>query len=532
MTARVDKLHKVAKQTESTHLGMRDIDKEYTRAECEVEGTIPLWVNGNFYAQSGGAFGRSSGEKEKKFSGTNILDGLAHVIAFHIEGGQAQFSNKFMRTIPYETFVKTGKREWKGADTSPGKKRNSDEVLYSGSNPNVTFWVFDGGKSIAATTEGEGEVCVFDNNNLTTLRSFKSIQLDSTEGIRTIISTASHFFREGNLGGYHVALELEINKEGITKFAYDIFHGDAENQKSFNLVYQHVVATLPLKKIGEINLNPSLRPSYMHTIAQSENYLVLILSSNKWDYVKLLSMDFTDGFFNMFPKLEHPIQFLVFKRNSNSSLNKPVLFSSNVVGMAFHIGNCYERGANLILETTLTKNYKSPYASFYAQFQLNLKHPEETVYCKYLYENFEKLPTEVNAGSFLQFEFPNINPAYHQRPHKYVFGLVNTYEATSNVVRLDVEEKTFKACKLLAEDRFILPEPVIVPHPYCLYELNAIVLVLALDIKSSKSKLFILDGETLEICSIITCPMACNLGIHSVFVGKTRSSLNNLISKY
>lgn len=173
----------------SLKLGQRDVEKEYDQYECTVKGKMPTWLNGTVYKQAGGAF-----EPD-----INFLDGLAHLVSFKLQDGQALFTNKYLRTKDYQRFVNKGKRTWASTATNStetsclsrlvesvvgsGNVVPAKEIKYSGANPNVNVWAFEQGKILGAATEATGLVCAF---NSTTLETEPSIKTMSSKGMENI----------------------------------------------------------------------------------------------------------------------------------------------------------------------------------------------------------------------------------------------------------------------------------------------------------------------------------------------------------
>ena len=167
-------------------VGHRDVEKEYEGHECEIEGTVPAWLQGTIYKQAGGAF-------SPEF---DFLDGLAQIVSFRVENGSVKFTNKYMRTADYERFVNKGQRTWGGTNAAVHRDSLGVRLLekakavtglgsyvmppsmtkYDGANPNVTMWVHDEGKAIGAATEATGTLCAFDPNTLETLPSVKTMK--------------------------------------------------------------------------------------------------------------------------------------------------------------------------------------------------------------------------------------------------------------------------------------------------------------------------------------------------------------------
>eukprot|EP00966_Prymnesium_polylepis_P006795 156591-Prymnesium_polylepis.1 len=80
----------------SSVFGYRDVAEEHDHVPVEVQGVLPDYIQGTMFRQCGGAF----------IPGSDLLDGLAHVAAWHL-GSSPTFSNRFVRTRHHAEFVKS-----------------------------------------------------------------------------------------------------------------------------------------------------------------------------------------------------------------------------------------------------------------------------------------------------------------------------------------------------------------------------------------------------------------------------------------
>eukprot|EP00924_Labyrinthula_sp_SR-Ha-C_P012869 snap_masked-scaffold_12-processed-gene-1.25-mRNA-1 protein AED:1.00 eAED:1.00 QI:0/-1/0/0/-1/1/1/0/515 len=509
------KLHSSAKSSENKLLGFRDVREEYEMFDCLIEGEIPEWLKGKVFKHCGGAYG---GEKD-------FFDGLAHVVSFDIKKGKALFSNKYMRTGEFDKFLKTGDRNFGGAMTEnkgPGFFENlavylknnifpSKKIKYKGPNPNVTFWLLENGHKFGAVTEGEGNVCAFDLETLATVDAENCLKPQHKKGF--ILTNASHFFREGESGGYHVAIEMVTHlRLGAPDFSfhYNIYKGDSA---PFRCVYQEEVGRVNYMKREDATLVYEKRPSYMHSIAKSENYLVVICSSHKLDFKKILEQNFEKGFFGLFPKIDYPMEFIVLKENVER-IEKVCKVSSNYVGHFWHVANVFEQGNDIVIEGSLVDKINGK--SFLGRIRINLEKQEAVVKPIYGKDESEK-----------EFEFQNINPYFFQKENDFIYGCTDFFKETSSLAKYN--KNTKQIAEVFQEPRFIPSEPVVVPRADGTED-DAVILNVVLDTKKEESFLAVVDARSLDILAKIYAPLVCNYGLHTIYLPE--KNLNKQIAKY
>ena len=147
--------------------GLYDITSEATSVPCLVlSGSIPPWLSGSLYRQSGAAFPHAH-------VGFAYVHGLAHVAALRFEDSCATMTNRAVRTEAHARWKESGVREW--ANPHEIKLGSSNEkvkpcTLYDGSNPNVTVWKV--GDKVAALSEApRGRILELDALSLDTLNA-------------------------------------------------------------------------------------------------------------------------------------------------------------------------------------------------------------------------------------------------------------------------------------------------------------------------------------------------------------------------
>lgn len=535
-------LHDVAVLGEDARKpGFRDVTTEHTAVPCmTVEGSIPEWLKGTLYRQSGGAF-VDDGEKA-------FLDGLAHLSAFHICDGEVTYSNKFMRSKEFKEFMETGRRTWAITATSSrrddgwlalawaklkemlpsGQKRIN--ALYSGVNPNVnTFLLSDSTEPsqlrLAASTESNGDVCEFNPQTLDTISTTKTMPV--SEGM--VVTNAAHwFFDPSTCGGFHVSLNMKFAMAGIKPrftFSYALWHGSTP---PYRQVASHQITSF---KYGEFKGLPDKeRAAYMHSMAQTENYVVLLLSSKRVSYGKLLSRDFSQGFFGLFESVETPLEFMVYRITKRDPVEVEYVntFSCQPTEkfMPWHLANSYEDAqGRIVIDTSVNEALQKPTN---AAMEMDEKHFMARFYINLETSNVEFARLDSLAKT--ELEFPNINPLFHMKPHHHIYAVEYPLVPGSGIVHIQSERPDQAPTRLEGVSaREIAGEPVFVPRPGGIDELDGVVLVEVLDTEANESHLLICEvsHQRFAIQAKIKSPIPGNLGLHSTWVDHASVSLTS-----
>jgi carotenoid cleavage dioxygenase-like enzyme len=526
--------------------GSRDVETEYAQHLCTVvQGEVPAWLllqGGTLFRQMGGAFAEDA-EPSKAF-----LDGLAHISAFKLSAAGVHFTNRFMRSVHWESFITHGERSWIGtaaADAArPGNAERlarwllglggaapaSDSKVHfrAENNPNVNIWPLGGGR-LSAATEADGEVCAFDPASLATLGGVRTLAMQppsgsarSAGGNDMVITNAAHWLLDPDRhAGYHCGIELSW---GWTA-------------RGPHFAVRYVVWTglePPLRRVAEIEVAkfayadraaqpPASRAAYMHTVAQTANHLVLFLSPMRMHYGRLLAKDFSNGFFGLFDSLSVPTEFIVFRIEPDGAL-RPLHTARCEAGQSYgvwHLANAFESsGAGRITIDVTCSDRDNGDKHHLRRFEIDLRDAGAPVRTRRLVAD-EADPHE--------YEFANCNPTLHMRDYRFVYALRNYFQSdgTQALVRLDLATGKMQALQGLGKHE-MTTEPIFVPRdtgapvagrePGGDCELDGVVLAEAIDVASGTSDLVIIDAATWTIIARVRAPIMGNVGLHSLFL--------------
>jgi len=516
--------------------GVCDVTQEATNVTCEViQGEIPAWMEGSLYHQMGGAFTK----------GEDIgLDGLAHISAFHLQEGSVTYSNKFMRTKHFRDLATSGKRNWGGTMVALDRPNMRSKAMgwikdlryafsgpkaeYDGFNPNVNVWALGPSKDgsgdirVAASTETDGVVCEFHPKTLDTLHS--TATLEPKKG-KIVTNSAHWFFDQEVNGGFHAGLELDwtvTSKGPVFTFQYVIWHGD---EPPFKRILEHPLTTFPY---AERRKQPDeKRAAYMHTIAQTENYLVLIEASMRLKYGDLLASRLPNGFFGLFESVDAPVNFKIFKidRENKGQLtfvgDMPCKPEDRY--MVWHLGNSYEDGDNIVIDVSSHKLPKKQETALAEDDKHDLSR-----FTIDLTSKTASVKPLLGHSATEEYEFPNINPRFHHKPHNFIYVLGNgVARKDMSVVKLNCTTGETQHLEEL-DGNWLITEPIFVSKPGATDEEDGIVLIEGVNTNTGESELMFVEPKAFTIVARVKSPVAANIGLHSTWV----TSDSSIIAKY
>jgi carotenoid cleavage dioxygenase-like enzyme len=551
----------------SQRAGLRDVRHEWTREPCAVvSGEVPRWLGeqrGSLYRQMGGAFHDDSSEA--------FLDGLAHLSSFCFERGEGTevlFSNRYVRSEHFARFASEGVRGWAVTARAPepaglaararGALRRlfGTHALYRNAiNPNVNVWSLgrgaDGRPRLAAATEADGEVCEFDPDSLDTVGGVATLE---TRRGAMVITNAAHWMFDpviemgagGSPGcGFHAGLELQVSwgLQGPTfRFSTVVWAGHAPPLKR--------ALALPLAEFGwsERAKQPlGRRAAYMHTVAQTSRHLVLLVSSRRLAYERLLERRMEGGFFGLFDETDASCEFIVLDIDPASgalALRGSYQCAPGESYMMWHLSNSFVSpdGKRITVDVTCSPNTQLKAGSDtqrneLRRFEIDLERTGPGTVSSRSLTRCAVQPPHKDGH-----EFPNINPRFHLRgEYRFAYMLRNHFQAdgTASVDRVDVSTGELRPLQGLRRGE-VLTEPVFVARATASLattaengseedELDGVVLTEAIDTAAGTSDLLVVEPKTMAVLARIRAPICGNVGLHSTYVP---ASLGNLVSKF
>eukprot|EP00746_Dinoflagellata_sp_MGD_P072780 gnl/MRDRNA2_/MRDRNA2_29523_c0_seq1.p1 gnl/MRDRNA2_/MRDRNA2_29523_c0~~gnl/MRDRNA2_/MRDRNA2_29523_c0_seq1.p1 ORF type:complete len:571 (+),score=73.55 gnl/MRDRNA2_/MRDRNA2_29523_c0_seq1:81-1793(+) len=509
----VHAFEKCGPQPGATDLGWRDVKATHQLLSVEA-GALPTWINGRFYRQAGGAYIPRH---------EDIFDGLAHVVFWDLQDGQATFSNNFVDSWLWRMWNATGERLWAMDDFGPENCFDQDKCQSApikNANLNVNFWRY--GSDIAAASEyPQGLTAVLDDH-LSTKRVALPMGGDDPNSVDGFVfTTPAHYLEQSPYSNLHAALYFKIRSTVILgiipgppnfEFGYRIYQSRPENLTHFESLLDIPIATFPYGQ--ETKQTSDKRLSYMHTVADTENFFVIIESSWKLDYSRLLAKK--GNFFSWFIHENIPIKFRVFKKESD--ITKLSLRAvADVMGRSpmhvWHLSNSYEKDGKLIVDLTAV-NGSSMESSNIGIIRYTLDLDNNTT--------DEKL---LIAGNV---EFPAINPWYYRKPYRYFYcvqflDLEVDVLGLSVIKKVDVQTGEVVTWQPNGKTSLAGSEPQFIPNPAGRGEDHGVLLVPVIDSQVEKSFLLVLDALDMTEVTRVAAPIVVNNGLHNLFINRAIS---------
>lgn len=250
------------------------------------------------------------------------------------------------------------------------------------------------------------------------------------------------------------------------------------------------------------------RAAYQHTVATTKNYFIMMLPSVRLRYERLLTNDSSGGFFSFFDLTEVPVEFIVFRIDAiTNGLELVDSFESEFCGMVWHTSNAYEdENGMIVVDITTAEEFSEDAPTSLQRFTIDLE-------AKRVNQRMLR-----KATSEHQVDFPNVNSQFLKQSYRYTYLLSNELKPTSGLIKCDVESGDADDKVLFEEEDIIPSEPVFVPAPGSNAEDDGVVLSITINTKEETSQLQIIDAKDFEVVATVSCPMVCNVGLHTLFV--------------
>ncbi|XP_028451334.1 beta,beta-carotene 9',10'-oxygenase isoform X1 [Perca flavescens] len=515
---------------------------------AEVQGTIPSWINGNFLRNGPGKF---------EFGNTHFnhwFDGMAMLHQFKIDKGQVTYMSRFLHSDAYKKNSEKDRIMMSefGTLALPDPCKNffqrflsRFEMMEPTDNASVSFVKYKGDFYVSTETNFIHKV---NPENLETLEKVAYhhdnhgvIDVDWSKFIAVNGATAHpHYDPDGTT--YNMG-----NSYGSKGALYNIITVPPEKTDAKE--------TLQGAKIlcSIVPANKS-HPSYYHSFAMSENYVVFIEQPIKMDLLKIVTCKLrgkalSDGIY-WDPKQETVFHLVDKLTGEVSSVN----YHTKAIS-TFHQINAFEEDGFLMLDMccsddgqainnyliqnlrksgdALDEVYNTMCRVFPRRFVLPLQVTSETPTDQNLNVRPSSAATCVKISKDKVFcqhedlhgddlheygglEFPQINYGrYNTRPYRYFYGCGFRHLVGDSLLKMDLKDKTLK---VWYQKGFFPSEPVFVPSPDAVEEDDGVILSVVLTPSQDKGTfLLVLDAKTFEELARASVPVNMAYGFHGTF---------------
>ncbi|XP_019719752.1 beta,beta-carotene 9',10'-oxygenase-like isoform X1 [Hippocampus comes] len=515
---------------------VRSVEETPDVIHAEVQGTIPHWINGSLLR---------NGPAKFEFGDTPFnhwFDGMAMLHKFKMEKGKVTYTSRFLRSEAYKMNSERDRimvSEF-GTVAMPDPCQNIFQRFFSRfemikptDNANVNFMKCKGDYYVSTETNLIHKV---NPESLETLQ-----QVDWSTFVAVNGATAHpHYDPDGtcfNMGNSYEG-------KGTT---YNIIRVPPGKSNDYDTLQGASI----LCSIAPSNKS---HPSYYHSFAMSENYVVFIEQPIKIDLVKIVTCKlrgkaFSDAVY-WDPKQETVLH-LIDKKTGEAS---PVKYYAKAFSN-FHQINAFEEAGFLILDLccaddgkaldiytlqnlrksgeALDKLYNNMSKVFPRRFVLPLQVSDDTPIDKNLNTRPSSKATCVkksNTRVFCQsedlhgddlskyggLEFPHINyERYNARPYRYFYGCGFKHLFGDSLLKMDLNDRTLK---VWYQKGLFPSEPVFVPSPNAVEEDDGVILSVVLCPSQDKATfLLVLNAKTFEELGRANVPVNMPYGFHGVF---------------
>ncbi|XP_008306930.1 beta-carotene oxygenase 2b [Cynoglossus semilaevis] len=524
--------------------GLPCIEKIVTSVEdvpesinTDITGTIPEWIDGNLLRNGPGKFEIGN----QKFN--HWFDGMALLHQFKISKGQVTYKSRFLSSDSYQTNKECNRiavSEF-GTLTMPDPCKNffqrfisRFEMPKATDNANVSVVTYKGDYYVSTETNIMHRV---DPETLETTAKVNWTKFIAVNGATAHPQTDPDgtTYNMGNSytlkGSHYNIIVVPPNKT---------------SDEDETLEGAKVLCSIPAVD--------KRKPSYYHSFAMSENYVVFIEQPIKMDLLKIVTGKLRGKSISeccYWDPTLNTIFHLIHKKTGEVSSVKYVAQAFST----FHQINAFEEDGFLIVDLcasddgqainnyniqnlrksgeALDEVYNTLCRVFPQRFVLPLKVDDDTPY----QENLNKRPdstatctrTEKNKvfvthedlhGDDLQqyggLEFPQINYGkYNTRPYRYFYGCGFRHLVGDTLIKMDLQGKHMKVWE---ESGLYPSEPIFVPSPEATEEDDGVILSVVITPNKDKSTfLLVLDAKTFEELGRASVPVNIPYGFHGTF---------------
>lgn len=518
---------------------VRSVEETPEPIVTNIIGNIPEWINGNFLRNGPGKFEIGN----HKFN--HWFDGMALLHQFKIQNGQVTYKSRFLSSSSYQANQETNRiavSEF-GTLTMPDPCKNFFQRFLSRfelprptDNGNVSFVTYKGDYYVSTETNYMHKV------DPETLKAVNKV--DWSKFIAVNGATA-HPHTEPDGTTYNMG-----NSYSSKGSHYNIIRVPPTKQnEEETLEGATVLCSIPSKD--------KAKPSYYHSFAMSENYVVFIEQPIKMDLVKIVSGKLTGNSISdsiyWDPKL-NTIFHLIHKQTGKVS---SVKYMTKAIS-TFHQINAYEEGGFLIVDMcaaddgkainnynvqnlrktgeALDEIYNTLCRVFPRRFVLPLNVDRDTPYNQDLNTFYASSATSIRTSKYKVFlthedlhgeelhqygglEFPQINYGkYNTHPYRYFYGCGFRHLVGDTLIKMDLQGKHMKVW----EKPGLYPsEPIFVPSPDAIEEDDGVILSVVITPNKDKSTfLLVLDAKTFEELGRAEVPVNIPYGFHGAFNNK------------
>ena len=461
-------------------IGFETQSRECAPTELEVHGTLPDWLTGRLLRSAPATF-----EFEEQAM-NHWFDGMAMLFKFDIKGGRVTFQNKHLQSQAYTQGKAEGKLVRSEFGTDPcrqlfGKVMSFFQSPELSDNGNVTIGKFDGKYMAISETP---LMLTFDPETLETGELYQY-----EDKLKGQVNPA-HWLtdKQGNIYNY------------LLKFG----------MSSFYQIYKQSPGTHKREKIAELSAS---RPSYMHSFAMTEHYVILTENPYRVNpaHLKFGNNTIAEGY------TWHPdqkSQFRIFDKQSGE-LVKTI---ETDPFFCFHHVKAFERDGILIVDLIA---FDDPHFidclyldNLRSNVPVNVVGTLTRFYLDFNHKKGQPVKTRVLCDT--KIELPQFNSDFQTEEYRYIYGCGTETEGNFLDCIVKIDTHTGESSRWYHEDHYP-SEPVFVWSPTPESEDDGVLLSVVLDVATKSTYLLVLDARDLSELARAEAPILLPFGFHGHF---------------
>jgi carotenoid cleavage dioxygenase-like enzyme len=454
--------------------GFQDLDEELTLDDVAVTGELPPWLEGSLVRVTPARFDLG------KHKIGHWFDGLAMLHRFAIADGRVSYANRFLRSESYKR-AERGESIGQGFATDPCRAifKRVQSFFSPDFTDNANVNLMQLGERYVAMTETPLPV-EFDARTLATLGHPASAP-------GHITTAHPHHDRErGEAVNYAAHLG--------PRSTYRVYTTDAQDQR-------RVVAKVPVKE-----------PSYMHSFAMTERYVILVDYPLHMNPMKLAvgASSFIESY-RWHP--ERGTRFLVIDRHDGGVK----MTATAEPFFCFHHVNAWEEGDDVVLDLIAYDDARVIDRLYIDRLRNEPEQSPNQLRRYRVSPGSDRADGEVLLDRSL--ELPRIDYArVNTRPYRFVYACGMRPEQPdwlNELVKFDVQAG---ALRTWHEDGCYPGEPVFVGRPGREREDDGVILSVVFDSSSGRSFLLALDAASFDERARAEVPHHVPFGFHGQFM--------------
>ncbi|KAJ7864443.1 carotenoid oxygenase [Mycena olivaceomarginata] len=494
----------------------------------EITGTIPAYAAGSLLRTGPGSYKLTT--KDGEFACSHWFDGFAHLYRFELvptSDGTCKvlYSSRRQVDALIERVRKTGRLE----GVTFGQKRDPCDSLFK--KIKTTFEatttkdpeLINVGVSISVNVAGFASGQKGSKGNLVTFTDAAVMKIHDSETLAPLGVTDQTMLHP-SLTGELPCAHPKFDPQTGDAFNYNLKLGPTPVYRIFCTSAATGKTSILAKLSGK-----DAKAAYLHSFFLTENFLILCIwpahfaNGGAW---MLWHRNMLEALADFNPSAKTK-WFVIDRRNSNGVVAK---FESSAM-FAFHTVNAYEVAGkdgrvDIICDLMQYRNLDVLKKFYYDNMVSSVpgagKRGVDWVGWGGWDGNSAALEMRTAELIFIMTptasgELPTINPAYHTKAHRYIYGVGDRGQSSflDTLLKMDTATQT---CTAWSMPGHTPGEPIFIADPAKTEEDDGVVLSVVLDGASGRSYLLVLDAKSWVDVGRAEVPGAVGFGFHGAHV--------------